>query len=238
MRAVRWLSLLIVVLLSVVIATLPLRLLLPTEALPVTILEVQGSIWDGMLRDVRWGALAVGDVGVRLQPWPLIRGERWLRLTSAGGGAELVQGRRSGLAQASGRWLLQQPQGLTMLDLAVDLRALRALFEADRCAQVGGEVVLQVLPTAAGEAAGLLPLQLRGHPRCVDDAVLLRLAPDSELPAGVRVDAELRLWRDGRWQWRTRIEPGSDTSLLLGLQLLGFVPTETRDWMRTDQGQL
>ncbi|MCS3746765.1 general secretion pathway protein N [Xanthomonas arboricola] len=238
MRAVRWLLLGSALLVVGVIATLPLRLVLPIETLPFTALEAHGSIWNGTLRGVTWTTMDVGDVGVRLRPLPLLRGQRQVQLRSATAQLVALQGARYGVQQATGRLLLRKPGGVALLDLSIDLREVHAIFDAARCTQAGGDVAVQVLPNAGGEAAGLLPLRLRGSPRCVDDALVLALAPDGGLPEGVDLGAELRLQRDGRWQWRTQVEPGNDTALQLGLQLLGFVQTPERWLVRVDQGQL
>ncbi|APP76537.1 type II secretion system protein N [Xanthomonas vesicatoria] len=239
MRAVRWLVLGSALLVIGVIATLPLRLVLPVDTLPFAALEAQGSIWNGTLRGVTWTSMDLGDVGVRLRPLPLLRGQRQVQLRSATAQLVALQGARQGVQQANGRLLLPKPGGVGMLDLSIDLREVQAVFDATRCTQAGGDVAVQVLPNAGGEAAGLLPLRLRGSPRCVDDAVVLvlALAPDSGLREGVGLGAELRVQHDGRWQWRTQVEPGNDTALQLGLQLLGFVQTPERWLVRVDQGQ-
>ncbi|MCC4633811.1 MULTISPECIES: type II secretion system protein N [Xanthomonas] len=238
MRTVRWLLLGSVLLVIGVIATLPLRLVLPIDTLPFAALEAQGSIWNGTLRGVTWTSMDVGDVGVRVRPLPLLRGQRQVQLRSATAQLVALQGAQQGVQQANGRLLLRKPGGVTLLDLSIDLREVHAVFDATRCTQAGGDVAVQVLPNAGGEAAGLLPLRLRGSPRCMDDAVVLALTPDGGLPEGVDLSAELRLQRDGRWQWRTQVEPGNDTALQLGLQLLGFVQTPERWLVRVDQGQL
>ncbi|WP_349811029.1 type II secretion system protein N [Xanthomonas dyei] len=238
MRTVRWLLLGSVLLVIGVIATLPLRLVLPIDTLPFAALEAQGSIWNGTLRGVTWTSMDVGDVGVRVRPLPLLRGQRQVQLRSATAQLVALQGAQQGVQQANGRLLLRKPGGVALLDLSIDLREVHAVFDATRCTQAGGDVAVQVLPHAGGEAAGLLPLRLRGSPQCVDDAVVLALAPDGGLPEGVDLSAELRLQRDGRWQWRIQVEPGNDTALQLGLQLLGFVQTPERWLVRVDQGQL
>ncbi|WP_115527053.1 MULTISPECIES: type II secretion system protein N [Xanthomonas] len=238
MRVVRWLLLGSVLLVIGVIATLPLRWVLPIDTLPFAALEAQGSIWNGTLRGVTWTSMDVGDVGVRLRPLPLLRGQRQVQLRSATAQLVALQGAQQGVQQANGRLLLRKPGGVALLDLSIDLRELHAVFDATRCTQAGGDVAAQVLPNAGGEAAGLLPLRLRGSPRCVDDAVVLALAPDGGMPEGVNLTAELRVQRDGRWQWRTQVEPGNDSALQLGLQLLGFVQTPERWLVRVDQGQL
>ncbi|WP_372391867.1 type II secretion system protein N [Xanthomonas sp. NCPPB 3582] len=238
MRALRWTLLGLLLLATAVIATLPLRLLLSAQRLPFSALEAQGSIWNGTLRKLRWNSLQLGDVGVRLRAVPLLRGERQVQLRSATVQAVALQGARQGVEQANGRLLLRKPGGVSLMDLSIDLRDVRAVFDDTRCIQAGGDVALQIVPSEGGEAAGLLPLRLRGSPRCVDDAVVLALAPDGGLPDGVQLNAELRLQRDGRWQWRTQVEPGPDTALQLGLQLLGFTQTPERWLVRRDEGQL
>ncbi|OAX88274.1 type II secretion system protein N [Xanthomonas nasturtii] len=238
MTRLRWLLLTALLGAFGVIATFPLRLAMPVETLPVAVLEAQGSLWNGTLRGVTWNTQELGDVGVRLRAWPLLRGERQMQLTATTAQLVVLQGARHGMEQANGRMLLRKPGGLTSMDLSIDLRDVRAIFDSTRCTQAGGDVAVQVLPTPAGEAAGLLPLRLRGSPQCVDAAVVLALTPDGGLPEGVDLSAELRLQRDGHWQWRTQVEPGKDSALQLGLQLLGFTQTPERSLVRVDQGRL
>ncbi|WDI93050.1 type II secretion system protein N [Xanthomonas campestris] len=238
MRLLGWSLLVLGVLIAIVIATLPLRWMLPAQSLPIAVLEAQGSIWNGSLRGVTWKAQPIGDVQVALQPWPLVRGEQHVRLATSTAALIALQGARHGIDQGNGRVLLRQPGGITLLDLAVDLRQVQALFDATRCVQAAGEVTVQIVPTSAGEAVGLLPLRLRGSPRCNDVAVELALQPDGGMPDGMQLDAQFRVQRDGHWQWRTQVDPGSDTALQLGLQLLGFVPTQERRLLRVDQGTL
>ncbi|WP_108780258.1 type II secretion system protein N, partial [Xanthomonas fragariae] len=235
MRALRWLLPAAVLCAIGVIATLPLRLVLPADTRAFSALEVRGSIWNGTLRGVTWNTMEVGDVGVRLRFWPLLREERQVQLTSATAQLVALQGARHGVEQAHGRLLLRKPGGVTLMDLSIHLRDVRAIFDTMRCVQVGGGVAVQVLPNQGGEAAGLLPLRLRGHSQCVDHALMLALTPDGGMPEGVQLSAELRLQRDGHWQWRTQVEPGNDTALQLGLQLLGFTRMPERWLVRLDQ---
>ncbi|MEA9785938.1 type II secretion system protein N [Xanthomonas campestris pv. raphani] len=238
MRLLGWSLLVLGVLIAIVIATLPLRWMLPAQSLPIAVLEAQGSIWNGSLRGVTWKAQPIGDVQVALQPWPLVRGEQRVRLATSTAALIALQGARHGIDQGNGRVLLRQPGGITLLDLAVDLRQVQAVFDATRCVQAAGEVTVQIVPTSAGEAVGLLPLRLRGSPRCNDAAVELALQPDGGMPDGMQLSAELRLQRDGRWQLQSRVDPGQDAALGMGLQLLGFAATPERLLERTDLGQL
>lgn len=162
MRLLRWSFLVLGVLIAIVVATLPLRWVLPAQSLPIAVLEAQGSIWNGSLRGVTWKAQPIGDVQVALQPWPLVRGEQHVRLATSTVELIALQGARHGIDQGNGRVLLRQPGGITLLDLAVDLRQVQAVFDATRCVQAAGEVTVQIVPTSAGEAVGLLPLRLRG----------------------------------------------------------------------------
>ncbi|MBB4131215.1 type II secretion system protein N [Xanthomonas sp. 3075] len=238
MNVVRWMLLVLALLIGAVIATLPLRWVLPTRDLPFSALDVQGSVWNGTLRAVTWNTMELGDVGVRLHPLPLLRGERKLQLSSASAHLVALQGARHGVEQANGRLLLRKPGGVTLMDVSIDLRDVRALFDSTRCMQAGGDVAVQLLPNERGEAVGLLPLRLRGSPQCVDAAVVLALMPDGGVPEGMQLSAELRLQRDGRWQLQSRVDPGQDAALAMGLQLLGFAATPERMLVRTDQGQL
>lgn len=238
MSAVRWVLPALVLLIGGAIATLPLRWVLRSDEVPFSALDVQGTVWSGSLRGVEWNTLELGDIGVRLHAWPLLRGQRALQLTSATAQLVALQGARDGVEQANGRLLLRKPGGVSVMDVSIDMRDVRALFDATRCTHAGGEVALQILPNERGQALGLLPLRLRGNPQCVDETVVLALIPDGGVPDGMQLSAELRLQRDGHWHLQSRVDPGQDVALGMGLQLLGFAATPERTLLRIDQGRL
>ncbi|QJD69944.1 type II secretion system protein N [Xanthomonas campestris pv. badrii] len=220
------------------LASLPLRLVLPREGLPFSVLDVQGPVWAGTLRQVHWHGIAFGDVAVRPRVWPLLQGERQVHLQSTQLQLLWVDGAQHGIRAAQGRLLVRQPAGMASIDLAVELQRVDLLFDATGCVQAGGRVGLQVLASGAGELPALPPLRLSGQPRCVGETAVLSLLPDTALPAGVQADTQLQLWGDGRWQLHSRVDPGEDAVLGVGLQLLGFAATPERSLLRIDQGRL
>ncbi|PPV08879.1 type II secretion system protein N [Xanthomonas bromi] len=220
------------------LASLPLRLVLPREGLPFSVLDVEGPLWAGTLRQVQWQGMALGDVAVRPRLWPLLRGEREVHLQSTQLQLLLVDGAQHGIRNAQGQLLLRQPGGVALVDLALQLQQVDLLFDATGCVQARGRVSLQLLASGAGELPGLPPLRLSGQPACVDDTAVLTLLPDTALPAGVQAEAQLQLWRDGRWQLQSRVDPAQDAVLGVGLQLLGFAATPERGFLRNDQGRL
>ncbi|WP_372353886.1 type II secretion system protein N [Xanthomonas axonopodis pv. maculifoliigardeniae] len=234
----RWALLLVSMVGVALLAFVPLRLVLPREGLPFSVLDVEGPIWAGTLRQVQWQGIAFGDVAVRPRLWPLVRGERQVQLQSTQLHLLLVDGAQRGIRNARGQLLVRQPGGVTLIDLALQLQQVDLLFDATGCVQAHGRVSLQVLASGAGELPGLPPLRLSGQPACVDHTAVLTLLPDTALPAGVQAEAQLQLWPDGRWQLQSRVDPAQDAVLGVGLQLLGFAATPERGMVRNDHGQL
>lgn len=208
MTRLRWILVFLLMVGVALLAWLPLRLVLPREGLPFSALDVEGPVWAGTLRQVQWQGIAFGDVMVRPRIWPLLRGQRQVHLQAPQLQLLLVDGAQHGIGDAQGQLLLRQPAGIALIDLAVELQQVDLLFDATGCVQAGGRVGLQLLASGAGELPGLPPLRLSGQPRCVDDSAVLSLLPDAPLPAGVQADAQLQVWRDGRWQLQSRIDPG------------------------------
>ncbi|MGX2088248.1 type II secretion system protein N [Xanthomonas axonopodis] len=234
----RWALLLVSMVGVALLAFVPLRLVLPREGLPFSVLDVEGPIWAGTLRQVQWQGIAFGDVAVRPRLWPLVRGERQVQLQSTQLHLLLVDGAQRGIRNARGQLLVRQPGGVALIDLALQLQQVDLLFDATGCVQAHGRVSLQVLASGAGELPGLPPLRLSGQPACVDHTAVLTLLPDTALPAGVQAEAQLQLWPDGRWQLQSRVDPAQDAVLGVGLQLLGFAATPKRGMVRNDHGQL
>lgn len=229
----RWALILVSMAGVALLAFVPLRLVLPREGLPFSVLDVEGPIWAGTLRQVQWQGIVFGDVAVRPQVWPLLRGERRVQLQSTQLQLLLVDGAQRGMRNAQGQLLVRQPGGVALIDLAVQLQQVDLLFDATGCVQAHGRVSLQLLASGAGALPGLPPLRLSGQPACVDHTAVLTLLPDTALPAGVQAKAQLQLWPDGRWQLQSRVDPAQDAVLGVGLQLLGFAATPERGFCAT-----
>ncbi|CEE16997.1 type II secretion system protein N [Xanthomonas citri pv. citri] len=234
----RWALILVSMAGVALLAFVPLRLVLPREGLPFSVLDVEGPIWAGTLRQVQWQGIVFGDVAVRPQVWPLLRGERRVQLQSTQLQLLLVDGAQRGMRNAQGQLLVRQPGGVALIDLAVQLQQVDLLFDATGYVQAHGRVSLQLLASGAGALPGLPPLRLSGQPACVDHTAVLTLLPDTALPAGVQAKAQLQLWPDGRWQLQSRVDPAQDAVLGVGLQLLGFAATPERGFLRNDEGRL
>ncbi|CEJ49334.1 type II secretion system protein N [Xanthomonas citri pv. bilvae] len=234
----RWALILVSMAGVALLAFVPLRLVLPREGLPFSVLDVEGPIWAGTLRQVQWQGIVFGDVAVRPRVWPLLRGERRVQLQSTQLQLLLVDGAQRGMRNAQGQLLVRQPGGVALIDLAVQLQQVDLLFDATGCVQAHGRVSLQLLASGAGALPGLPPLRLSGQPACVDHTAVLTLLPDTALPAGVQAKAQLQLWPDGRWQLQSRVDPAQDAVLGVGLQLLGFAVTPERGFLRNDEGRL
>ncbi|WP_169789583.1 type II secretion system protein N, partial [Xanthomonas euvesicatoria] len=134
----RWALLLVSMVGVALLAFVPLRLVLPREGLPFSVLDVEGPIWAGTLRQVQWQGIAFGDVAVRPRLWSLVRGERQVQLQSTQLHLRLVDGAQRGIRNAQGQLLVRQPGGVALIDLALQLQQVDLLFDATGCVQAHG----------------------------------------------------------------------------------------------------
>ena len=101
---------------AALIVAFPLRLALGWSGAGergVTARAVEGTVWAGLVGDLRLGALPLGDLAVGLRPLPLLIGRREFSLErlAAGGTPEF-----SGVASGGGDWLtLREVQGQVVL---------------------------------------------------------------------------------------------------------------------------
>lgn len=182
---------------AVVIAlvTLPLAVVLPL-ALPadsgIAARKAEGSIWQGVLRDVTVAGLPLGDAGVALDVLPLFIGTARLGFASnVLRGILVASSGRVGLSDASG-----------VIDLAGRLRPLPVSrftlegvtteFRDKKCAVARGRVRADV----AGDVGGLsLPGGLSGTLRCDGEHLVVPLVGQSGME---RID--LRVTQSGKWR--------------------------------------
>ncbi|MFP5374555.1 MAG: type II secretion system protein N [Gammaproteobacteria bacterium] len=208
----------------------PLRLLVDRAALArlgIGAADLHGPAWRAQARSVRWRGRALGDLDLRLQPAPLLLGQRRLRIQGDGFALTLVQGRRSGLLDATGSWPLQP--GLAGLPTSLQAAGLDTLFADGRCLRAGGALTLQV--AVPGDAA---PLELAGSPRCDGDAWSVALAGRGRPGAGP--EADLRIDGAGHWRLDTRL-PAADPALAVLAAAAGFQESGGH-YRRVDAGTL
>lgn len=209
-------------LLLALIVFLPMRLVLGWAGAGDQGLQaraVTGSIWGATLSEARFGELAVGDLGARLLPLPLLSGRAALGIDGPGGqgapplsGSAYVSRHGFGVGALTGRIVTGrafQPLPVT----AIDLDRLTVRFEDDRCTAAEG----QVRATLTGEMAGIpVPPSASGTARCDAGALLLALTG----PSGEAI--ALRIEGGGRYRAQLSLQP-SDPLAGQRLEALGFV---------------
>lgn len=180
---------------------------------------IDGTIWNGTLRDAAWRGEPLGDVRVRIAPLGLLVGRPGLRFHAKGaalGTGVIEAGRRSaGLADAD----LTLPSRLAAprapLDGQIVLRDFTARFDRGRCAAARGQARFEVARIGGAPAPNVV---LSGRPACEDGFLVLPLSGEAR---GAKIDARLRLDGAGRYRLETRVVT-TDANLGLALGLAGF----------------
>ena len=189
------------------IAAFPLRLALgwaDPGGRGITAREVEGTIWDGAIGDLRIGALPLGDVAAHLRPLPLLIGRRAVhveRLPVPGSPPSALPSAFSADAAGGNGWLsLSKVQGQVPIGDALGSIPATALgfndFHAElsggRCVDAGGQVSLILAPFSE-----LMPgaVALSGTARCSKGALYVPMTG----PTGLE-HLFLRLEPDGHWR--------------------------------------
>lgn len=208
-----------VLFIAVAILCMPLRFLLPGEA--VTARKIEGIIWDGSIRDLQVGGLAVGDVNARLHFLPLLLGRA--KMSFSRGEAPFAPGVTGTVTRRPGGYSID---GLTASFSVAALFAplpaenlqftdFSARFISGRCAEAAGSVRL----TAPTGVAGLdLPNGLLGKPRCDKGDLLIPLLSQSAME-----HVDIRMGTDGSYSATVFIE-GDRIEQAAILALSGFQP--------------
>lgn len=210
-----------VALLAVALAIIfmPLRFVMPGDA--VTARKVEGIIWDGAIRDLQVGQLAIGDVNARLHFLPLLLGRA--QMSFARGDAPFAPGVSGTVTRRLGGYSIE---GLTASFSVATLFAplpaetlqftdFSARFTSGRCTAAAGSVRL----TAPAGVAGLdLPNGLLGKPRCDKGDLFIPLLSQSAME---RVD--IRIGKNGTYSAMVLVE-GDRADQAAMLALAGFRP--------------
>ncbi len=218
MNSVRWVLLGLLAAAIAAVAFLPLRLAVTRLAPGLEADSIEGSIWNGRLRNARWEDVPLGDLDVGLSPRSLLRGKADLgfarlqpRLAGTIGGNRRVQ-RIDGL---NGDLLLTVlPAPIPDVDLAFS--NVSVVFDTVAgCVSAEGSVRAQLkgLPLIGDTPP------LSGSPRCDEAAMFVPLAAD-----GGQAALDLWLWRDGRYRAGLRLDTGN-RFVQLALIGAGFRPT-------------
>ncbi len=188
----------------------------------VTAKAVSGSIWRGVVADLKIGPLAMGRVETALKIFPLFLARTDFHIDrSAGEGQPSLTGTMSsGLGSSALRNVTGQIP-LTMVDerlplSRVELQDFSARFESGRCRQASGSVRLMMKPgglSSLGLDSGFL-----GQARCDGNALLLPLVSQSAMER-----ADIRISPGGSYTITINIQNQNPQSALL-LTAYGFQP--------------
>jgi general secretion pathway protein N len=193
------------------VALLPLGLVLRWLSLDergFSAREARGSVWLGITREARFGAIPLGDLETRLRFLPLVIGRARVDLEHSGKergfeGAVTVSRHAFGVDDVSAT-LAPGPVFALVPGASFDLSDLSAHFADGVCAGAEG----LVKATLSGDAAGItLPRTLSGNARCDGGALLLPLVGQSGME---RLD--LRLFEDGRYRVELLLRPADDAA--------------------------
>ena len=193
--------------------------------------EVAGSIWHGRLQDAQLHSHPLGDLRVRLQPWPWLAGVRAVRVDVATVRGRVLHGRRSGIDGVTGAFELRQVPALAGLDLLLHATDLRILFDGDRCIGADGQLRAAIL--AAGDAAPRA--ELAGDAACAGRTAVIEMAPVTGHGALEGFSATLRVHGDGAWDAEMRVAGTPDAPAQAWLQAAGFQPGPA-GWSRLHHG--
>lgn len=182
-------------LLAALIIFMPLRVAVGGEG--VAARKVEGILWDGSIRDLRVGQLAIGDVNARLKFWPLFLGRAQILLSR--GDAPFSPGlegsvtrRPSGFSVDNMRASFPAGQFFAPLPAQnIELQNFSVRFGAGRCMIADGSVRLTLPGGIPGfdVANGML-----GKLRCNNGDLLVPLSSQSAME---RVD--IRVKGDGSY---------------------------------------
>lgn len=207
---------------AALIAFFPLRLALgviSSSGSLFTARGAEGSIWNGVIRDVSFDGVSLGDFAARALPMKLLTGTAAIELRALTGepaNATLVATLGNfGAERVTTRLVL--PGAFDPLPVEnIDLKDVSVRFSKEGCVSADGQVRVTLVGTLAGIRLGQ---QLLGNPRC--DGKLLTLALVSQ-SAMERIT--LRIVPDGQYSTRLLIR-ASDTEMATKLNAAGLRET-------------
>lgn len=178
--------------------------------------KVEGSVWNGTLRDVSIDGIPVGDVAARLSFWRLFRGHIALSLngvTDPGLRARLLASFTSmGIDGLNAR--IAAPAAFAPLPVAsLNLTDLLAELRGQNCTIAGGRIEAEVDGAVVGLPNRII---LTGTPRCDGNVILAPLAS-----AGGGEQLRMRLAPNGQYSFLLRVRP-ADQAVADRLRAIGF----------------
>lgn len=213
----RQIAIAVLVLLIAAIIFMPLRTVLPGSGFSAR--KVNGIVWDGSIRDLRLGAMPLGDANARLHVLPLVLARAQFSLSR--GDAPYVPGLQGSITRRLGGFSVEGvkatlPIGALVAPLPaenLELQDVSARFIAGRCADAGGNVRL----TLSGGLPGLdVANGLLGKPRCDRGQLLLPLRSQSAME-----QVDIRLGGNGNYEMTVFLE-GDRAEQGAALALAGF----------------
>jgi general secretion pathway protein N len=201
------------------IAVMPLRIVIGGSGLAAR--KVQGIVWDGSIRDLRLGAVPLGDANARLHILPLLLLRAQFSLSR--GDAQFAPGLQGSVTRRLGGFSVEGVKATLPISMLVaplpadklELQDFSTRFIAGRCAEAGGNVRL----TLAGGVPGFdLANGLLGKPRCDRGDLLIPLISQSAME-----HIDIRIAGNGSYSATIFIE-GDRNDQAVPLGLAGFRP--------------
>ena len=216
--------LVLAVFLLALIATFPLRLAVglaaPTGSLFVA-RSAEGSVWNGMLRDVSFDTVSVGDFSARLSIWPLFAGKFAIKLQNLSDPAMrgtmlategLVTAGAFGVSDL--RATIALPGAFDPLPVeSLELTDANVLFSGAKCSAASGRAQITLAKTVPGINPGQI---LSGTLRCDGQTLGLHLSSAADTERLV-----LRIAADGHYSAKFTVR-AQDQALAAGLLASGF----------------
>lgn len=218
----RAIFLFVVALLTALIALFPLRLAIAAMGASgplFTARAAEGTIWNGVLRDISIDGVSLGDFSAKLSPLALFTGKAAIDLRYLAGpqtrGTLVATFADFGVDHVTAKLAL--PEAFAPLPVeTVDLRDASVRFADNRCASADGQIRVQLSGQIGGFAMGQ---EMIGSPRCEGDVLSLALASGSAMER-----ITMRVVPDGQYTAKVIIKV-ADTDAATKLTNAGFRET-------------
>lgn len=207
---------------TALIALLPLRLAVAAMGASgplFTARAAEGTIWNGILRDISIDGVSLGDFSARLSPLALFTGKAAIDLRTLSGaqtaGTLVATFGNFGVDHVTAKLAL--PGAFAPLPVeTIDLRDASVRFAGNRCVSADGQVRVQLSGQIGGFAMGQ---EMIGTPRCEGDVLSLALTSGSAMER-----ISMRLVPDGQYTAKVIIK-AADTDAVTKLASAGFRDT-------------
>lgn len=221
------------------VATMPLGLALSWAQADrwFSAARVDGTIWNGVLRQGHLGRLSLGDARVTLDLPALLSGRAGFRFLAAGaleGSGIAVLGRDDRALRAGSLRLPVHALSSSMpMEGDMQLSDIHVAFRGGACRMAQGSVLVRKVRLSHGGMLLAPDFQLRGALGCAGGDVIMRLAGRAD---GIAVRSTVRISADGAYRMENRILGLGRAGDALAAEA-GFLP-EADGHARMDQGNL